>query len=312
MMPFADVVATIPAPGAQYAIVETTVADMPTPLAFDAVTPTPDADAPPTITPTSTIPQPLANLPPLHYWLERPIPLAFQDYLDRTYPYGGTSGGRYRPHTGGDFFNPAGTPVVAVANATVAYAGTDQEIVYGPSSNFYGNLIVLQLTGITYKGQSIYALYGHLSQIDVETGQNVAAGSVIGEVGGTGVANGGPHLHFEVRIGDPKGYFTSTRNPDLWIEPYRGYGTLAGLITDGGGIPLREISIVIYGDDVTRYTWTYSGNENHPDDEWGENFTYGDLPEGWYTVSARSEKRTYSEDVYIWAGRTSWLEWEFD
>lgn len=262
--------------------------------------------------PTAPIPEVSATLMSDHYWMQRPIPSQFQDYLDRTYPYGGTAGGRLRPHTGVEFFNPAGTPVLAVASASVYYAGSDAEVLFGPQLNFYGNLIVLELTDYSYGGQPIYALYGHLSAIDVEAGQAVVAGDRIGAVGGTGVANGGSHLHFEVRIGDPMGYFTSTRNPDLWIRPYGGYGTLAGRILSADGVPLREVSISIRGEDMPRYTWTYAGDENIADGEAQENFTYGDLPEGWYTVSASSGRRTYQQRVYIQAGRTSLIEIVFD
>jgi murein DD-endopeptidase MepM/ murein hydrolase activator NlpD len=43
--------------------------------------------------------------------------------------------------------------------------------------------------------------YAHLSRISVEVGQNVEAGSKLGEVGSTGRSTG-PHLHFEVRRSD--------------------------------------------------------------------------------------------------------------
>jgi len=211
-----------------------------------------------------------------------------------------------------DFFNPESTPVVAVANAIVEYAGTDWETIFGPQPSFYGNLIILRLSDYTYAGQPVFALYGHLSTISVQTGDVVPVGEVIGAVGGTGVANGGPHLHFEVRVGNPSDYFTSTRNPDLWIKPYYGYGTLAGRVINAQGAMLPEVAITVRGIDIPRYTWTYAGTENISDPEWGENFTLGDLPEGWYTVTTRSDRRTYSTEVYVRAGRTAWIEFIFD
>jgi murein DD-endopeptidase MepM/ murein hydrolase activator NlpD len=42
-------------------------------------------------------------------------------------------------------------------------------------------------------------MYAHLSSIDVQLGEHVADGAVLGLVGATGDATG-PHLHFEVRV----------------------------------------------------------------------------------------------------------------
>ncbi|WP_316316207.1 M23 family metallopeptidase, partial [Clavibacter michiganensis] len=51
--------------------------------------------------------------------------------------------------------------------------------------------------------------YGHLSRIDVRSGQTVTAGQRVGAVGNTGVSTGS-HLHFEVLRGggavDPAGW----------------------------------------------------------------------------------------------------------
>jgi murein DD-endopeptidase MepM/ murein hydrolase activator NlpD len=44
-------------------------------------------------------------------------------------------------------------------------------------------------------------LYGHLSRVDVASGDGVGTGERIGLVGSTGRSTG-PHLHFEVRRGD--------------------------------------------------------------------------------------------------------------
>jgi murein DD-endopeptidase MepM/ murein hydrolase activator NlpD len=247
------------------------------------------------------------NLPPEHYIMNRPIPSGYTDYADRTYAYGSTAGGTLRPHTGEEFRNPEGTPVVAVADGTIQYAGDDVSTIYGPNGSFYGNLIVLQVGGYAYNGQPVFGVYGHLSAIDVKTGDSVHAGQKIGAVGQTGIAIG-PHLHFEVRVGDPLSYMTSTRNPDLWIRPYGGYGTVAGRVMDASGNYLRQVALTFHGIDMARYTWSYAGSENIPDEQWKENFTMGDLPFGWYTVTTRSATRDYSVDVFVHGGHTTWLD----
>lgn len=279
----------------------------------DDATDRPPLAAEPSRAPSETAvpPTPDQTLPQEHYWLSRPIPAGWVDYLDRTYPYGSTAGGKYAPHTGGDFWNPVSTPVIAVANATVIHAGTDDSLQFGPRLNFYGGLIVMQLNDYTYNASPIYVLYGHLADVFVESGQVVTAGDIIGAVGGTGVAIG-PHLHFEVRLNDAFDYETGTRNVDLWIKPYPDFGTLAGRVVDSSGNYMRNVVVTISnGIDTNRWAWTYAGAENISDDKWGENFTYGDLPEGWYTVSTRG-KRTYTQDVYIHPNRTTWVEFIFE
>jgi murein DD-endopeptidase MepM/ murein hydrolase activator NlpD len=45
--------------------------------------------------------------------------------------------------------------------------------------------------------------YGHMSEILVEEGQEVAQGDVLGRLGSSGRSTG-PHLHYEVRVdGEP-------------------------------------------------------------------------------------------------------------
>lgn len=91
--------------------------------------------------------------------------------------------GGMRAHLGVDYAAPTGTPVMAVGDGVVEFAGWQ---------NGYGNFIVLQhRNGHT-------TAYGHLSRIGVKKGQRVEQGSVIGAVGSTGVSTG-PHLHFEFR-----------------------------------------------------------------------------------------------------------------
>ena len=87
-------------------------------------------------------------------------------------------------HKGIDLAAPMGSSVYACKAGTVAIAGVD---------NVYGNYIILDHDN---KTQSVYA---HLSVIEVETGEKVNKGHIIGKVGSTG-ASTGPHLHFEIRV----------------------------------------------------------------------------------------------------------------
>jgi murein DD-endopeptidase MepM/ murein hydrolase activator NlpD len=87
-------------------------------------------------------------------------------------------------HTGLDFSAAAGTPVVAGAAGTVTVQ----------SSSWAGpNHVVID------HGDGFQTAYAHMRSASVTTGDTVAAGQVIGEVGSEGNSTG-PHLHFEVLI----------------------------------------------------------------------------------------------------------------
>ncbi|WP_426754217.1 murein hydrolase activator EnvC family protein [Myxococcus sp. Y35] len=91
----------------------------------------------------------------------------------------------------------AGTPVRAVAEGTVAYAG---------SLRGYGNLLILD------HGDGYHTLMAHLSSILPELGAMVFPGDVVGEVGDTGSLKGA-YLYFEVRKGG------QAVDPALWLSP---------------------------------------------------------------------------------------------
>jgi hypothetical protein len=104
----------------------------------------------------------------------------------------------------------------------------------------------------------------------------------------TGIAIG-PHLHLEVRQGNP-GY-AATRNPGLWVHALPGTGILAGVITDEAGQPVSGERLLVYQASRSYQVWrvvkSYLRDEAiHGDDALGENFLLGDLPAGEYEVVA--------------------------
>ena len=101
----------------------------------------------------------------------------------RRNPFGG---GSYEFHSGQDIEAAMGAPIVAGASGKVSFVGWQ---------NGYGQLIVID------HGGGLTTRYGHLSQIDVELGQSLSRGQLIGRVGSSGRSTG-PHLHYEVRIND--------------------------------------------------------------------------------------------------------------
>jgi murein DD-endopeptidase MepM/ murein hydrolase activator NlpD len=243
-----------------------------------------------------------------HYWLKRPI--AIQEgnthWLDRTYPYGGTAFGAQEVHLGVEFVNPRFTPVLAAGRGTVLYAGTDENQRFGPNFDYYGNLVVIEHPFPSPDGQTVYTLYAHLQDIAVQTGDTVNEGQEIGRIGDTGIAVG-PHLHFEVRVGDPQD-FHSTRNPDMWILPYPNSGTLIGRVS--GLENPYGITVLVRSTERQLETYTYGGDEVNSDPSWGENFTLGDLPEGSYEIliSDRNGRNYFRQSVSIVARVTSWVE----
>lgn len=98
-------------------------------------------------------------------------------------------------HTGIDLVEPFGSAVYAADDGVVALVGT--------SSSGYGRYVVIAHAG------GLATLYGHLSATLVKVGQRVNQGQVVGLEGSTGNSTG-PHLHFELRIGqkpvDPTPY----------------------------------------------------------------------------------------------------------
>ncbi len=90
---------------------------------------------------------------------------------------------RRRPHYGTDIDLVTGDTVVSAFDGMVRIA----KVCYG-----YGNCIIVR------HNNGLETVYGHLSQMNVEVGQMVKAGEIIGLGGNTGRSTG-DHLHWELR-----------------------------------------------------------------------------------------------------------------
>jgi len=276
-----------------------------------------------------------------HFLLRRPITPPGNDWIEASYRYGSTQKGTREIHHGVEIENLLGTPVLAAANGVVVVAGNDQEVAYGPKTNFYGQLVILK-HDFPELDQPLYTLYAHLSQVSVKVGEIVKTGQVIGQVGMTGWAIG-YHLHFEVRQGENR--YENTRNPELWLQPPsdktgQPTGALAGRIVDRNGQPMRVAKVVLtpevappeenriivetYDDQsMARTDLTiqdppedyvlvpYTHRTLGRDDLWREDFAISNLPAGKYLYSF-TVKKVYTLEIEIRPGQLTFITFPLD
>ena len=104
--------------------------------------------------------------------------------------------GENRFHYGIDLAADEGTPIRSFAAGTVGVVAESSEL---------GNYLTVNHEG------GFSTLYAHCSKILASSGQRVAAGDLLAEVGQTGMATG-PHLHFELHC---DGIYL---NPTYYVE----------------------------------------------------------------------------------------------
>ena len=122
--------------------------------------------------------------------------------------------GIWRRHKGTDYAAAMGTPVRAIGDGVVIFAGR---------KGGYGNTIDVR------HRNGFVSRYGHLRNFakGIKRGTRVTIGSTIGAVGRTGLATG-PHLHFEVLVNGVQ------RDPKIALQ-----------MKGGDPIPLSEKSVFL-------------------------------------------------------------------
>jgi murein DD-endopeptidase MepM/ murein hydrolase activator NlpD len=91
---------------------------------------------------------------------------------------------RLRMHEGIDIGARSGTPIVAVADGRVTFAGKKPG---------FGNFVQID------HGYGIESFYAHAKGLFTKKGKVVQRGDLIASIGNTG-ASTGPHLHYEIRV----------------------------------------------------------------------------------------------------------------
>lgn len=249
---------------------------------------------------------------PIMPFVGLPIPVGYQQEVDRSYPFGSLLAGETIAHEGVEFYNSEGTPVLAAQDGKVIFSGNDFDMQWGRLKNYYGNLIVLEhIDGKT--GATFFSLYAHLSERFVEKDDFVRIGQQIGKVGASGAALGS-HLHFEIRMFEP--YLENAVNPEIFlrlIEKDKS-GMLAGKIIDPDGkfVVNNPITIqpIIDGNidsiENVRFISTYS--VNMPKRICcGENFVLGNIPVGDYRVTTYIDGDFYEKQIKIYPDSITYI-----
>ena len=312
-IPSAPTVETGPTPTAVIAAevatqppVESEPQPRPTIAPFRFVLPTPGAE------PVSGWRPPLYPVPWAvsaydHFYFTRPIAADNVNWPLADYRYGGVFFAPNVVHTGVDIDANEGAPILAAGPGTVV--SSDWGLFSGASGDIsdpYGQAVVVR-HNFGYKGQTLYTIYAHMSELIAVTGQRVETGDVLGLVGDTGVTTG-PHLHFEVRLGENT--FYRTYNPELWMAPPQGWGILVGRLTDEDGDLLYQHRVEVRpmpSEVPLRTVNTYAEGAVNPDPYYNENLVLSDLPAGLYKVTITYKDKPVQFWVDIYPGQVTYF-----
>ncbi|GAB4476017.1 MAG: hypothetical protein Kow0088_13510 [Anaerolineales bacterium] len=251
-------------------------------------------------------PTPWMPTPYDHFLFTRPVLANMKVWALEDYRYGGVFF-RNVVHTGIDIPLKLGSPIYAAGSGRVAWSGYGLMSGEDNPDDPYGLAVVIR-HDFGYQGQTLYTVYGHLSETNLVIGQAVETGELIGLSGATGKVSG-PHLHFEVRIGDNS--FSRSRNPELWIVPPQGWGILAGQLKTYDDFWLQRLKVLIRSLDNGERYWvaTYGEGPVNSDPYYNENLVIGDLPAGWYRILIPGETSQHL-NIEIFPGRVSYFRYK--
>jgi murein DD-endopeptidase MepM/ murein hydrolase activator NlpD len=249
-------------------------------------------------------PTPWEPTPNDHFYFTRPIGANEVNWPLAKYRYGYLL--YAEPHTGIDIPAPKGTPIMAAGPGVIMHAGYGLYFMRDEFKDPYGIAVAIK-HDFGYRGQVLYTIYGHLDTVNVYLGQRVKGGEVIGTVGETGRVSG-PHLHFEVRMGDNT--FFKSRNPELWIAPPQGWGVLVGRITERSERKIPQVKAKLVHQQTKRSyeVISYAEGSVNSDAYYDENLVLGDIPPGTYTLYLDHDLMTVkTEDLVILPGQVTYF-----
>jgi murein DD-endopeptidase MepM/ murein hydrolase activator NlpD len=122
-----------------------------------------------------------------------------------------------RHHNGVDYASATGTPVQAVNNGKVVFAGPsmikrpDGE----PAGGGYIVRIKFKKRAKWFTASYMHLKKGSIKQAGIKVGDRVVEGQKLGESGNTGESTG-PHLHFEIQRGAK---YIWTADGSRYLEP---------------------------------------------------------------------------------------------
>lgn len=133
--------------------------------------------------------------------------------------------GRARFHSGCDIKAHWGESVGASLGGIVQYVGW---------YHGYGNIVIVN------HGGGVTTHYAHLSSFDVQVGQRVERGQIVGRAGATGRATS-PHLHYELRIdGNPVNPFQP-----LALDPTSDYFKQTAAAPEKAEVPKPALQLML-------------------------------------------------------------------